>query len=1320
MIDRVRALYRAATRRLAALRADRHVARADRFRAVAAWPQAAQHYRAALNLAPERRPIWVQLGHALKEAGHQGPAFDAYARAAALPGSDGDAPFQLGVLARDLGRSSAAEAAFVQCLRENRGHPHARRELGAAIGQPFDPEFYLATYRDVAQSGEDPLVHYVCHGRAEGRSANMSTGRTLSTVRHIVAKAWEDDASGDVAILVTRAIAGRLQAHALEFATALRAARVRVVLVVMVDRPLDLAPAQRDAVDALIVREPGASDLAGWALALRVEPGLIGAARVILASDRMALTADPAELAAMLDRARRSPAQIVTLIAPADPAWCSDTVFAVLSHKVFGAWPAQHLVRDIVLDGSAPDAANADFAAFTALVCAGDFGTEALYPRDADRTSAQTVWQDLAAQGCPLSGVDAAALVHSRDAEAYPLLADARAGKRIVPGRRLRVALFGPWNYENGLGRASRDLLATLRRLDLAINAYPLERPFHVHRLICPPVAVTDFEGQADVAIVHLNPDSWELLTAAQRAVIASAKARVGYWVWETESVPDAWNAEFGSVDRIWAPSRYCAAVMAAAAEVPVDVVPHTVAVPGLALPDRDAVLSRFGIDRPARVILYIFDAASYLVRKNPEALIRAFARTGLAARGWVLVLKTKHVHDRPEAGQAFMTLALATPGVRVIDGSLAADEVTGLMAAADIYASPHCSEGFGLTVAEAMALGKPVVATDYGGTTDFLDHANGYPVSAEPWTLPETHGHYQAGHRWARIDENALAAALAEAAAAVERGDSARGNAARETIRRALSDAAVGAAITASFQALIAGEGADDRVRTPGHATLPLPDPPLIVLAQDCPVRFGALAPDRSVVPVPLCDDASWPLGAIPPGAADDWLLFAPAEALIHPHAVELLLASAARRLDAVLLYADDAAREGPELDQVRLKPDFDRTLLLAQDYIGAPIAVRRTVFDAVGGLRRAAGSAVLYDLVLRVAAAGGVITRIPQVMIVHPGHRPIPATADRRAALIANREVCDDDVLPGRTRGLLQRRHRFAPGSHPSVTLVIPTCRALNAVGDRACIETLLEGIAACDWPMDRLTVVVGDDIAGPPDWAAPQHWPFVLRRIETPRPDGARFNYAAKMNRLWRACDDDLVVFINDDVAPLAPHWLTALCTFAIDERVGGVGARLLYPDGTVQHAGMVPAMRTIVHAWLGQPADQPTYGDWAIAQREWSVVTGAVFATRRTVLDRVNGFDERFSLEFNDVDLCLRIRNHGWRIVYNPDAELIHAEKASRSVSAPPGEEIALFLTRWGGWLQQDPASHPGLDRNRFDCVPVDTGAAWYSAGHAPSS
>ena len=876
----------------------------------------------------------------------------------------------------------------------------------------------------------------------------------------------------------------------------------------------------------------------------------------------------------------------------------------------------------------------------------------------------------------------------------------------------LRVAFFGPWNYDNGLGSASRELLCALRRVDARINIYPIFKPFHVHRLVCPAVATIDFAGQADIAIVHLNPDSWHLLTDEQLQIIHSAKQRIGYWVWETDRLPPAWQHNLHSVDRIWAPSQYCADTFAAEVNVPVDVVPHPVKVPVKIASDRAAVMRRFGIDPARRVILFIFDGASYLVRKNPEALIRAFAASGLLAEGWMLLLKTKHLYDRPEAGRALAGLVAETPGVMILEASLHADEMTSLLAAADIYASPHCSEGFGLTIAEAMAVGKPVVATDYAGTRDFLVAGCGYPVASSLWTLDEDHGHYLAGHAWGRVDETALAAALVQAAQAVARGDTAKGEAAKANIARLLSYDAVQQKITASFAATIASTSEATRPAPKRQPMLVLPEPPQIEVNLSSAPRFDKLAAAEGVVPVALAPDLSWSGAPLPGGEPDDWLFFAPQHAGVSPDAIQCLLDAATHRPDVVLFYADDVAGGEAMLDRIRLKPDFDLTLLVSQDYIGAPVFVRRKALAELGGLKPQRGSAVLFDLVLRVAEAGGSISRISRVLIGYTGKRPVADPDARRAALADIAGFREVEFRQGATPDLLAQRRTFKDSGYPAVSIIIPTRRTLRPGSRESYVERLLEGIAKAAWPMAEVTVIVGDDVAGEPEWAR-RPWPFALQRIETARPDDEPFNYARKMNQLWRSAQTALVIFMNDDVCPARPDWLAALASFACDESVGGVGARLYYEDGSIQHVGMFPAFRTAAHAWAGWPASAKTYQDWAVAQREWSMVTGAIFATRRSVLEQLNGFDEKFSLEFNDVDLCLRIRNLGYRIVYNPEAEFTHAEKASRGETLPPGAEVALFLSRWSEWLRVDPASHPGLAQNRVDLAPEPEPGAWYS-------
>ncbi len=1235
----------------------------------------------------------------------------------------------------------------------NHGHQEGRNP-----GPNFDTYYYLSAYPDVRASGLNPLVHYILHGRAENRQCKPGDApqggvAVPGNIRHVIVKEFALAPGRDAALLVTHAPAGRLKPHVLPYIQQLAATGLSVLLVVIADRPLELMDEEIKGADGIIVRDNGGYDFGAWAHAFRLYPDLFGAGLLVMTNDSVIPTADPDMFGAMMSRVRACPADIVGLTASHEYGWHMQSYFLAFKPKALSSWGFQHFIRDLRRIDDKDEVIRTYEVPFASQMQSAGLTVQAIYSCSYSANPTFFGWRELIEQGFPFikllmlrdkfgevtdqkemlkevrqqwplvlkkAGFDielvkaslrAAEIASLPNGSSTDLVVNADHFDAITEDHPLRIAYFGPWNYENGLGAAAREMLSVVRQTNASVNAYPVVKPFHIHRLICPPVETIDFQGRPDIAIVHLNPDSWNVLTDEQREIIRSAKQRIGYWVWETDTLPPAWMQNLHSVDRIWAPSTYCAEVFAREVDVPVDVVPHPVRVPARIAMDRETTLRRFGIDPELKVILYIFDGASYLVRKNPDGLIRAFAASNLASHGWTLVLKTKHLHDRPEAGKALTALADETPGVRLLEVSLYGDEVTSLMAAADIYASPHSSEGFGLTVAEAMAVGKSVVATDFAGTKDFVDPKCGYPVPATPWVLDQDYGHYLAGHSWAKVDEEAFARALVKAARAITLGDHSIGEAAKTNIERLLSYEAVGSAVEKSFKGTVLQSGHHrDEPAAPRKIIHSAPTPQVNPDFSGS-ARFSDIPRSEGFVPVVLGDDLAWDGLAIPDGDLRDWIVFAPRNAYASPDIRHFILSSSTLRPDVSLFYADDVAAGEPMLNRLNLKPDFNLTLLVAQDYIGAPVAIRRKMLEEVGGLDQAYGTAALYDLVLRVSEAGGVIARITEPLIGYKGRRPLPDSKARRSALEARKGFTDVDLHDGEVPGLLAQRRRFSNGDHPPVTIVIPTRQTRKPGSRTTYIEALLKGIARSSWPMDRLTVIVGDDIVEKPDWANVS-WPFNLRRIETPRLNEETFNYSAKMNRLWREAKDEQIIFLNDDAMPMTPDWIAALLTFSVDDSVGGVGARLYYDNGSIQHVGMVPAFRTVVHAWLGWASDAETYNDWAVAQREWSVVTGAVFATRLSILKQLNGFDERFSLEFNDVDLCLRIRNLGYRIICNPDARFGHTEKASRGETIPPGAEVALFLSRWARWLDNDPASHPRLSKNRLDLVAEPQPGAWY--------
>ncbi len=1133
----------------------------------------------------------------------------------------------------------------------------------------------------------------------------------------------------EIALFVTHSATGALKPHVAPYLRALKDEGIAVLLIAVVDRQLAIPPATLDLVAGALVRANEGYDFAAWGHALRLYPEAYGASILYLLNDSVALSADTGRLARVLARVRASGADLIGLTESHEYRWHVQSYFLALKPRLLAAH-ALHRFFGTVRVLTDKDAVIRDYElALAPLVEQAGHRVEVLFASPVALNPTLFGWRGLLGEGFPfvklllLRGAfpeaDIAGWREALAAAAFDLAvidATLAAGVEEVPtedghslyahpvwpappgDRPLKVAFYGPWNYDNGLGAASRGTIAALRRSGARLNLHPLKQPFHVHRPLAPPVDVAEFAGPADVAIVHLNPDSLFLLTREQRRAIREATRRIGYWVWEMAHLPESWWHEFGAVDRIWAPSHYCADLFERQDGAPVDVIPHAVPLLPPAAIDRPALLGALGLAADRRIVLFVFDGSSYLVRKNPGALVRAFAASGLAARGWSLVLKTKHLMDRPEEGGALRALAQATAGVVLIDRAASEDELRALGALADIYASPHCSEGFGLTLAEAMAAGTPVVATDFGGSRDFLDAASGYPVVAARWRLEEDFGHYTQGGEWARIDETALAAALAEAARAVEAGDDRKGRAGRARIAAALSYERVGALIDASLR---------DTLATPPPAPAIRPFRP--DLARGVPFEQAEFGP--LIRAVALADDGAARADAIELGE-HEWIAFAPGASIAAPDFADLVAEHARRRPDAAIFYGDDLAAETAQpIDQLRLKPEFDRTLLAAQDYVGAPVIVRAAALRELDGLRPDRGTAAIADLLFRAHAAGLSIARIPEVLLAHPNARVRATPDDYRAMLEAQPALAACEVLPGRAPASFALARRFAPGTEPPVTILVPTCRTALPDGGGSYVERLLDRLGETDWPMERLRVIVGDDLAGAPAWASARR-PFALERIETPRGPAEPFNYAAKMNRLWRAAEDEQIVFLNDDVLPSEPGWLRALQTFALDGGVGGVGARLLYADGRLQHAGLGPQRLATAHLWLRRRRVEGTYQDWALVQREWSVVTGAVFATRRSLMEQVAGFDELFSVEFNDVDLCLRLRMLGYRIVCAPRAEMVHAEKASRGDTLPPGEDLARFLARWGPWLAHDPAWHPGLDRTRLDMAPLPDEGAWY--------
>jgi glycosyltransferase involved in cell wall biosynthesis len=303
-------------------------------------------------------------------------------------------------------------------------------------------------------------------------------------------------------------------------------------------------------------------------------------------------------------------------------------------------------------------------------------------------------------------------------------------------------------------------------------------------------------DGLHAVEIVAVNPD--ELPAFVERVGEDYFRGpRVGIWGWETNSIPARWQRSFALVDEIWVYSRFMAENIGAATLIPVIALPPPVQSPTV----RSEPL-RLGIPN-GYLFLFMFDYLSTIQRKNPVGLIEAFKRAFLPGEGPQLLVKTINGPLRPLSEEALLWAAHGRTDIHVVDCSLEAAERDGLVAACDCYVSLHRSEGFGLTMAEAMAVSKPVIGTGYSGNLDFMNAENSYLVDYEIGRVGPDCEIYPADGEWAEPSVEHASELMRHV---VERPNEAAdiGARAREDIARMLSPEATGAVMRRRLEALM------------------------------------------------------------------------------------------------------------------------------------------------------------------------------------------------------------------------------------------------------------------------------------------------------------------------------------------------------------------------------------------------------------------------------------------------------------------------------------------------------------------------------------
>ena len=407
--------------------------------------------------------------------------------------------------------------------------------------------------------------------------------------------------------------------------------------------------------------------------------------------------------------------------------------------------------------------------------------------------------------------------------------------------------------------------------------------------------------------------------------------------------------------------------------------------------------------------------------------------------------------------------------------------------------------------------------------------------------------------------------------------------------------------------------------------------------------------------------------------------------------------------------IYTDeDRIGEDGERCSPAFKPDFNLELLRSADYMGC-LFVERAALLAAGGYAKIPDAAH-FDIALRLADACGdlAIGHIPDVLL----HLPLAASprateggaAQALREHLARRGIAGE-VFQGLVEGATRRVVYQHPGT-PKVSIIVPTKNRLDLI--RPCVESLLQQTRYPEWEL--LLVDNGSDETEVIAWymtlRARHAGKIRLLSFDAP------FNYSTMNNRASREARGDYLLLLNNDTECIHDDWLDAMMAHAQRPDVGIVGARLLFPDSlTVQHAGVVLGMEgTARHVYVGSLAhDEPGYLNRALVDQEYSALTGACLLIRKSLFDELGGLDEEaFRISFNDIDLCLKVKKRGLRVVWTPFATLLHHGSATQQPGLEnPAKTAAFkkesydFYHRWRHELTEDPAWNRNLSLSHTD-------------------
>ena len=434
------------------------------------------------------------------------------------------------------------------------------------------------------------------------------------------------------------------------------------------------------------------------------------------------------------------------------------------------------------------------------------------------------------------------------------------------------------------------------------------------------------------------------------------------------------------------------------------------------------------------------------------------------------------------------------------------------------------------------------------------------------------------------------------------------------------------------------------------------------------------------------------------------EYVLFAGQEIIPEPDALfQMVKAITEKKADMIYTDEDEISADGKHYSEPEFKPDFNLFRLRENNYIGQFWAIRKEILEQAGKFDPEYDGAQDYDMLLRCSEQAENIVHIPKILCHSMKAENLITEEQEKKNWEAGRKALEEHYRRAEVSATAEladkkgwyRSHLTISGE-PMISVIIPSKDHINDL--ELCISSIEEKTT---WKNYEIIIVENNSV---------EKETFVYYETLKNRYPNVRiltwkkeFNYSAINNFAVREAQGEYLLFLNNDVEIITESWLEEMLQLCQQKDVGMAGAKLYYPDDTIQHAGVVIGFGGIAgHCFVQQKRGTTGYCHRIICAQDYSAVTAACMMVKKSAFDAVGGLSEELAVAFNDIDFCMKLRKAGYLIVYNPYAELYHYESKSRGLEDTPekvarfNREIASFEKHWPEILRDgDPYYNPNL-------------------------